>query len=211
MTRRLNGSLNHRIGRRATLWIGRRPRPRPPNYLGLALRAWRRVIRVRRRLMKLAPEKYDVAVVKRLARERAEDEKIQAEMRAAIARVYGVPETDLPPRTYQDPFSWKRSARTRRAIAQAEAEREYWLEAGALAYEQFQSLRPQPWVSLNQIASLLDVASRLGRLATGLETFDREPRERAEPQISFREALARVYGQDAASIGQTVQTDQGVK
>jgi len=190
----LSRPLKRRLNRRDTEWVGPGLRPPPPNYIGMALRAWRHAIRARRKLMKLAPEIWDMGVVKRLARERAEDEKLQAEMRAAIARVYGVSEADLPPPPNHDPFSWKRTAQTKRAIERAESEREFWLHMADLAYEQFQSRRPHGWLTLSQIADLLDVASQLGRLATGLETFDHEPEQRIEPHLSFRAALEKIYG-----------------
>lgn len=188
----LNRPLARRLNRRATNWIGAGPRPRPPDYLAFALRALRRVIRARRRLMKLAPELYDVAQVNRLAREREESDKLQAEMRAAIARVYGVNESGLPPSP--QPAAMPRSARARRAIAAEEAEREHWLHVAREAFDLYERRRPHALPCLRKVAALLDVSSILGRLATGLETLDRPPAQTPPPNVSFQEALERVYG-----------------
>ena len=196
---RLGRSLSRRLNGRATTWLGAGRRPRPPDFIAIALRAWRRVIRARRQLMKLAPEVYDVGVVTRLARERAESDELQAELRATIARVYGVPESDLPaPPNAAGPH---RAPRTQRAIADAEAERATGLAVGKEAFDQFELLRPHALPSLSQIAALLDVSSQLGRLATGLETYDQPPDDAPSSPSKFREDLKRAYGNRESTSG----------
>ena len=55
-------------------------------------------------------------------------------------------------------------------------------------------------MSLTDIARLLDVASVLGRLSTGLETTERPPEHPPEPSLSFEAALARIYGPENNAV-----------
>ena len=201
--------------------VGGVPRPRPLNYVSFALRAFHRAIRAHRRLMKLAPARFDFAVVKRLAAEREKDRARHREWAAAIAKVYGVSEQEtlahFEKASGTAPFTnGKRcrngaetvqffdaalgrhiSARRQRAIERHYEEWQSWLLAGREAIDQYENSRPQAWISLTDIARLLKVASDLGRLSTGLETTDRPPPHPPEPSLSFEEALAKIYGPDS--------------
>jgi hypothetical protein len=198
LTRKLNRRLNRSLDRPVTHWLNSGARPAPPNYISRAIAACRRVVRARRRLMKLAPEDFDAAVVDRRAREAAESEAIQAEFRSAIARIYGVEESALPPRPVRGTV--RRNARTQAAIARELSAGEAWLTVARESLQQFRQRRPHTIPSLSQIAGLVDVASRLGRLSTGLETTSRAPSAPPEPNVSFRDALQRIYGDKSPSV-----------
>jgi hypothetical protein len=193
--RRLNRTLNRTLCRHTTRMIAGAPRPRPPNYLSIALRAWQKVIRSRRRLMRLAPRVFDVAVVDREADEEARAATERAELQRAIAKVYGVDEATVAaqwPSEKTDP--WPTNPRTLRAIEHEMSEREAWLEVAREAVDAFYREQPHFLPSLTCIARLLDISSRLGRLATGLETLAPKPPQPEPGHISFQEALERVYG-----------------
>ena len=159
--------------------------------------AIRRAIRARRRLMKLAPECFDVAVVERRAREKAEADASEAEFRGIAARIYGVEESSLPPPRIQKTV--RRSSRTEAAIARELAASECWLSLGRESLQEFRRRRPHAVPSLSRIAALIELASRLGRLSTGLETTQSEAREPHGPGLTFQEALQRAYGTGSAS------------
>ncbi len=184
--------------------VGGARRPRPPNYLVLALKAWQKVIRARRRLMRLAPRVFDVAVVKREAEAEAREAPRRAEWQRAIAKVYGVDEADVAARWPSHQTSpWPKNPRTLRAIEHEMREREAWLEISREAVEAYYREQPHHLPSLTTIARLLDVSSRLGRLATGLETFAGPEVPPAEPHLSFDAALERIYGQPSDPVAQT--------
>ena len=82
--------LAHPLGRRTTRRLG----GRGPNYLAQALTALNRAARAHRRLIKLAPEQFDHAVVARLAEEREKEDRQDAECAVVIARVYGTSEDE---------------------------------------------------------------------------------------------------------------------
>jgi hypothetical protein len=90
--RPLHRSLNRRSTRIATRRIGGRGRG---NHLREAVRAHRRLIR-------LAPEQFDFAVVARLEREREQRGRRDAELAAALDKVYG-PQVG---RGYAEPPKW---------------------------------------------------------------------------------------------------------
>ena len=196
-SRKLNRKSNRFLASRATRRINSPPRWTFPDYLGQAIAACRRVIRARRRLMKLAPDRFDAAVVDRAERAAAESNAVQEEFRSAVARIYGVDESALPPRRVHEPR--RRSARTETTIAREFGIAECWTVEALEALQQFRRHRPHEIPSLNRIAALLDLASRLGRLSAGLETNQRETPDSLEPAVSFREAIRRTYGDKRSS------------
>ena len=58
----------------------------------------------------------------------------------------------------------------------------------------FRKFQPHRRISLSDICRLITVSSRLGRLATGLETLQRPAAPTGEPQMSFQEALEKLNG-----------------
>ena len=96
---RVHSRLTHRCSRRCSRSLSRRLSRRlggrEPNHLAQAFAAFRRAARAHRKLIKLAPERFDVSVRQRLARERAEEDRRDAELAVTIARVYGTSEAEV--------------------------------------------------------------------------------------------------------------------
>ena len=154
---------------------GRGPRV---NYLAQALTAFNRAVRARCRLARLAPEIFDSAVVSRREEEREDRRQLMAEREPAFLKVYG-PATDPAPEKlhHAQTDEWCRngaemvqfSPRKIQEIESLLAERELWMTVGVVALARHQTLQPHQRVSLSLVARLIDLASKLGRLAVGLE------------------------------------------
>jgi hypothetical protein len=76
-------------------WLTLNPTP-TARFAADAVRALRRVIRVRRRLMKLAPELYDEAYREHLDGQQREEEARRIEVKALLDKVYGDGEATSP-------------------------------------------------------------------------------------------------------------------
>lgn len=173
LTRRCSRRLSRPLGRRLTRRLG----GREPNHLAQALAAFRRAARAHRKLIKLAPERFDHAVRARLAREREAEDRQDAEWAKAIARVYGTSEEQAVAEMHRSrqnsrggngAETGRFSGRKRQAIERWEAEWELWLTLGRETFDQHEIRTPHRWLSLGTIARLLELASVFGRLSTGL-------------------------------------------
>ena len=91
------------------------------------------------------------------------------------------------------------SQRKVRKIESLLAERELWMAVGEVAMARYRKLQPHRRVSLGMAVRLVDLASKLGRLAVGLELrasqTDQHPSE-AFPSwnLNVAESLRRAYG-----------------
>ena len=202
---RLRHSLTPRCGRRTVRRVGRGPRV---NYLAQALTAFNRAVRARCELARLAPEIFDSAVVSRRDEEREACRQRRAELEPIIQKVYG-PATDLAPEKLHHAKldEWcgngaemvQFSQRKVRKIESLLAERELWMAVGEVAMARYRKLQPHRRVSLGMAVRLVDLASKLGRLAVGLELrasqTDQHPSE-AFPSwnLNVAESLRRAYG-----------------
>ena len=184
LNRRLRHSLTRRCARRTVRRVGRGPRV---NHLAQALTAFNRAVRARCRLARLAPEIFDSAVVSRREEALEARRQLMAELEPAFAKVYG-PATDSPPEELHHAKSddWCRNGAEMvqfspgmiQEIESLLAERELWMTVGALALARHQNLQPHRRVSLGMAVRLVDLASKLGRLAVGLELCPSQPRAR---------------------------------
>ena len=175
LNRRLRRSLTRRCSRRTVRRVGRGPRV---CYLAQALTAFNRAVRARRRFARLAPEIFDSAVVSRREAEREDRRQLMAELEPIIQKVYG-PATDSPPEElhHAQTDEWCRNGAEMvqfspgkiQEIESLLAERELWMGVGQVALARHQTLQPHQRVSLSLVARLIDLASKLGRLAVGLE------------------------------------------
>ena len=205
LNRRLRHSLTRRCARRTVRRVGRGPRV---NYLAQALAAFNRAVRARCRLMQLAPEFFDVAVVSRREAEREDRRQRLAELEPIIQRVYG-PATDPAPEKlhHAQTDEWCRNGAEMvqfspgkvQKIESLLAERELWMTVGAEALARHQTLQPHRHVSLSLVARFVDLASKLGRLAAGMELRP-SPADKHPPNyfmssnLNMAEALHRAYG-----------------
>lgn len=200
------------VGRRLTVrrW---RPLVRPhvrslggfepgPDPLTQALGAFRRAIRAYRRLAKLAPSRYDPAVVDREAQQREEQRQWIASWEPAMEKVYG-------PRTPAEREARRQAdllaeqppplhPRTQRAVERELAGYEFWKMAGKLSltrYQEYQQRRPHDLPSLSQVARLLEIGFDFGWIATGGDWRNPAPDPfPAPPPPDFEAGLRRAYG-----------------
>lgn len=196
----LTRSLAHRRCRRLTRRIGCGPRV---DHLSQALTAFSRAIRAHRRLIKLAPEVFDTAVVHRNATEQAERAVLHRAVDSALEKVYGPDPSELhrpqnENRCSNGAVKVQFSSRKQAKIEVLHAELRLWLEAGRIAWDRHQHLRPHRLVSLGAVARMVNVAAQLGRLACGLPWPGRPPAKPPEDfsleAVPVEEALARIYG-----------------
>jgi len=169
---RLGRRLSHRLSRSCSRRLNRPLGGRAPNYLGQALAAFGRAVRAHRRLIKLAPERFDVAVRDRLARERAAEDQRLNQWAAEIAKVYGVSEAEAVKQMHQGrngAETVRKSSAREREVERWQGKLESWLAIGQEAFDWHETLTPHRWLSLGTIARLLDLSSSLGRLSTGMK------------------------------------------
>ncbi len=173
LTRRRSRRLSRSLSRRLARCLG----GREPNHLAQAFAAYRRAARAHRKLIKLAPERFDVAGRQRLAREWAEEDRRDGELAVTIARVYGTSEGEVAAYLHRRRMDQRGGNRAetgrfsqgkKKAIEQWEAEWELWLTSGREAFDRHESRTPHRWLSLETIAQLLELSSVFGRLSTGL-------------------------------------------
>ena len=188
------------------------PRPAPPNYLSAALSAFGRAIRAHRRLMKLAPDRFDYGIVRqnRLAAEK--EEKRLAEIEAMVRKAYGVgpPSAESPRILKPHIVAKKTNPRTARVIDREVESWTVWLAAGNEFLTLFEQQHRTDTLSLTTVARLLDTAMTLGRLSTGRETNWKEPAPPPAPAWNFDEAVAKIYGQPSEDCT-GAQTPSGAK
>ena len=171
LNRRLRRSLTRRCSRRTVRRVGRGPRV---CYLAQALTAFNRAVRARCRLARLAPEIFDSAVVSRREEALEDQRQLMAELEPAFAKVYGPAPGKLH---HAQTDEWCRNGAEMvqfspgkiQEIESLLAERELWMGVGQVALARHQTLQPHQRVSLSLVARLIDLASKLGRLAVGLE------------------------------------------
>jgi len=180
LTRRLNRSLHRRLDRRCDRASARRlDGARVVNYMSQALMAMNRAARAHERLIKLAPEQFDFAVVERLAREREERARFHAELEVALAKIYGEspePAEEEMHRSQNENGGnngaetvqfFGRTRRRELAIERWMNEWDLWTALGRVAMNRHQTQQPHRRLSLGTVARMLELASVLGRLATG--------------------------------------------
>ena len=180
LTRRLNRSLHRRLDRRCDRATARRlDGARPVNHLGQALMALNRAARAHERLIKLAPEQFDFAVVERLAREREARARFHVEIEAALTKIYGESPEPAEEEMHrsQNENGGNNGAetvqffpRTRRQEEEIERwwnEWDLWTALGRVAMNRHQTQQPHRRLSLGTVARMIELASVLGRLATG--------------------------------------------
>ena len=124
------------------------------------------------------PEIFDDAVVCWLADEREARRQGLAELEPILQKVYGSATTSSPEELHHaQTDEWCRngaeivqiSPRMIQEIESLLAGRELWMTVGAVALARHQTLHPHWRVSLGMAVRLVDLASKLGRLAVGLE------------------------------------------
>ena len=175
LNRRLRRPLTRRCSRRTVRRVGSGPRV---NYLAQALTAFNRAVRARCRFARLAPEIFDSAVVRRREAALEDQRQLMAELEPIIQKVYG-PDTASPPEKlhHAQTDEWCRngaemvqfSPRKIQEIDSLLDERELWMAAGKVALARHQTLQPHRRMSLSLVARLIDLASKLGRIAVGLD------------------------------------------
>ena len=166
-----------------------RGRRRGPDDFAQALTAFRRAIRAHRRLARLAPSFFDVAVVNRERENRAEQRRWMALWEPVIAKAYGVepapaaPGSDLPPLP---------PPRIQRAVDCALADLQLWLQAARVAMDHYKHRNPHALLSWTRMARYLDLAFDLKKLALGLDSPNPLP-EKINYDDEFTD-LKRAYG-----------------
>ena len=144
-----------------------RGRRQGPDDLSQAFTAYGRAVRAHRRLARLAPRFFDVAVIDREQENRAEQRRWMALWEPILAKAYGVdpqPPSDaveLPPLP---------PPRIQKAVDRQLAELHFWMAAGHAALERHQQQQPHAIPSLSKLARWLDLALNFKKLALGLDS-----------------------------------------
>ncbi len=145
-----------------------RGRRRGPDDFAQMLAAFGRAVRAHRRLIRLAPRFFDVAVIDRERENRAEQRRWMALWEPILARAYGVephppssPDDDRPPLPHPN---------TQRAVDRRLAELQLWLAAAHAAGERHRQRRPHALPTLTQLARLLQRAFDLKKMVLGLDS-----------------------------------------
>ncbi len=171
-----------------------RLRWRAPDDLGTALAFYRRAIATHRRLARLAPRFFDSAVVDRERRDQEARRRWIDSWKPAFIKVYGAEPAPLPDELPPLPPS-----RIQAAVERQLACWNLYLSTGSIALQRFQKRHPHALPNLNRLARMIEIASHLGRLATGLDSTQ----PRTEP-LNHQNALAdlkRIYGDPHDSDG----------
>ncbi len=186
--RRTWRSVSRRHSRRATR-TAVRVRWRAPDTLGTALACYRRAIIAHRRLARLAPRFFDSAVVDRERREDEARRRRRDAVKAALMKVYGAEAKPAPRPNELPPLP---SPRIQAAVECQLACQKLYLAAGREALQRFRFCHPHALPSLNRLARWIEIATDLGRLATGLDSTQ-PPTEPVNDQ-NFWADLERIYG-----------------
>lgn len=200
LDRPLNRRLDRRLSRRITHYSTRRlsgSRRSRSYWLSETLRAYARVIRAHKRLIKLAPRIYDPVVVRREAKQREEDEKWQQKWEPILRKVYGDEAADTDP--WPKPAADSRLPKNPRTVAAVErlrAELDLWLKIGDHAMETYRQRQPHHLPDFSLIVRLIETAFALGRLACSmpLDGKPTEPDPEPSSHAEFEAALKRIYG-----------------
>ena len=168
--------INHRLNRKLTRSCLRRAISgrQGPDELSRALTAFSRVIRSHRRLAKLAPRFFDPSVVDQEIRDRAEWIRRRPVILAALDKVYG-PDPDAKSHALSDELPPLPSIRTQSVVERELAACELWMVIGKRAMTNYFQRHSQRVPSLTRIARLSNVATRLGRMACGLDSIQSMP------------------------------------
>jgi hypothetical protein len=195
-TRRASRRLNRTTIR--SLW-------RAPNDLAFALTASRRAIRAHRRLAKLAPHEYDYAVVNRDCLERERERRRRARWEPAIEKAYGPPTpAEREARLQAELRACQPPCLAPAVQRQVEIERvnwEFWMAAADMAWDRFQQRRPHALVNLGRIARILDIATEMGRLASGFDP-NLAGFKLDDDDAEFEAAIKRAYPEPPAPPSQ---------
>jgi hypothetical protein len=144
-----------------------RVRWRAPDDLGTALTCFRRAICAHRRLARLAPRFFDSAQLNRELCEQEARHQWSELCNAALLKVYG--STPVLPRAVPGLSPLPR-LRTQLRVELQLASCRAWLGLGRDALRRFRVRHPHARVDFSRQARLLELASALGRLATGADS-----------------------------------------
>ncbi len=164
-----------------------RVRWRAPDDLGTALACYRRAVAAHRRLARLAPRFFDSAVVDRERRQQEAHRRWMDLWKPAFIKVYGAEPEPLP-----DELPPLPPPRIQAAIQHQWASWNLNLATGTEALQRSQLRHPHALPNLNRLVRLIEIASDLARLATGLDST-----QPPVPPVTHQNALAdleRVYG-----------------
>lgn len=170
-----------------------RVRWRAPDDLVTALAFYRRAIAAHRRLARLAPRFFDSAVVDRERGDQEARRRWMDSWKPAFIKVYGAEPAPLP-----DELPSLPPPRIQAAVECQLARWNLYRATGSEALRRFQLRHPHAVPNLNRLARLVDIASHLARLATGLDSTQ----PRAEP-VNYQNALAdleRIYGDPMITV-----------
>ena len=165
-----------------------RTRWRAPDDLGTALACFRRAIRAHRRLARLGPRFFDSAVIERARREQEARPHWLGCVNAAFLKVYGAAPATSPP---VPELPLLPSPRTQLAVERELASCRAWLGIGGDALRRFQVRQPHACMNLGRLARLIEVATALARLATGVDSTS--PQTRASIYATAWIDLQRIY------------------
>lgn len=211
--RKLNRSLNR-------YHLRLLPGGRRINYLQQGISALGKAIRAHRRLMKLAPSLFDFGILDREAAQYKEQKEWMALWEPYLEKVYAGALDETAPCAENercnksakkvqngsagngglDDDYWQfKIPKSPEILAAMEHEYQQWQLGMASARENLQlheKLRPHAVMSLTSVARLLDAGTTLRRLATGLETNDREPPFVPDDHRQVWADLKRAYGDE---------------
>ena len=179
-------SASRRHSRRV-IWTDVRRRWRAPDDLGTALAFYRRAVAAHRRLARLAPRFFDSAVVDRERRDQEDNRRWIESWKPAFLKVYGAEPAPLLDESPPLP-----PPRIQEAVECQLASLNLYFATGSEALRRFQLRHPHAVPNLSRVARLIEIASHLARLATGLDSTQPP----AEP-VNHQNALAdleRIYG-----------------
>jgi len=162
---------------------------RAPDDLGAALASYRRALAAHRRLARLAPAFFDSAVIERERRDHEARRRWLDSWNPAFIKVYGAEPEPLPPEPELPPLP---PPRIQAAVERELASWNFWFAAGREALRRFQFRHPHALISFSRLVRLIEIATDLARLATGLDSTQPSP----EP-VNYATVLAdleRLYG-----------------
>ena len=166
-----------------------RTRWRAPDDLGIALTCFRQAVRAQRHLARLAPRFFDSALLERERREQEARRHWNDACNAAFLKIYGSAPDPPPPVPDLPPVP---PPRTRRAVERELASCRAWLTMGGDALRRFQVRQPRAWVSFSRLVRMFEVATALGRLATGADSA--QPQTEPSIYATAWADLERIYG-----------------
>ena len=188
LNRRLPHSLTRRCGRRTARRVGRGSRV---NFLAQALAAFNRAVRARCQLARLALEIFDSVVVSRRDEEREARRQLMAEWESAFEKVFG-PAADSSPEKlhHAETGEWCRNGAV--FPMQDSEDRVPHCRAGVVdgcwrgGTGATSSSSAHRRVSLGMAVRLVDLASKLGRFAVGLDLCPRQGNQHPPSARTFR-------------------------